>query len=276
MNPCYRIAYFLPALMMFLLPSGVFARDADVEALRKAFENSARAEGARLDDYNLIDQDGAGFKLSEYFKTGKPLVVSFIYTTCKDVCPTITAEFKKAVNEARQKFGDRFNVLSIAFDPARDKPEKLKEYGRRFTSDFRNFRFATSDEATMEKLTGQFGFFHVRNDTGGFDHIDMASVIRPDGVIYKQVYGVRTQSNSIGLRIEELLTGKAQTSRTTSLITRIAFFCTRYDPVTGRNVIDYPTLVGFFLEFLFIGAVFIAVWGRRMLNFSRRRFGRGP
>lgn len=271
-----KAAYFILSLIVLLLSRGAFAgQNADIEVMRKAFENSTKAEGVKLDDYLLVDQDGLRFQLGEYFKTGKPLVVGFAYTSCDSVCPTITAELKKAVDNARIKSGDRFNVLTIAFDPARDTAKKLREYGRRFTRDFRDFRFATSDEATIAKLTRQFGFFYAKNREGGFDHIDMVSIVRPDGTIYKQVYGVRTQGASVGTRLEELLTGKSESVKSASLITKIAYFCTTYDPVTGKYVVNYALLVGFLLEVIFVTAVFIAVWGQRILAFSRRHFKRG-
>ena len=37
--------------------------------------------------------------LDEYFDGKKPLVISYVYTSCPVVCPTITAELKKAVAE---------------------------------------------------------------------------------------------------------------------------------------------------------------------------------
>jgi len=271
-----KVGYFIFSMLVILLPSGAYAgQNADIEVMRKAFEDSTKAEGVKLDDYSLVDQDGSRFQLSEYFKTGKPLVVGFAYTSCDSVCPTITAELKKAVDDARRKLGDRFNVLTIAFDPARDTAKRLREYGGRFTRDFSGFRFATSDEATIARLTRQFGFFYKKNAEGGFDHIDMVSIVRPDGTIYKQVYGVRTQGASVGTRLEDLITGKSESAKSASLITKIAYFCTRYDPVTGKYVINYALLVGFLLEVIFVTAVFIAVWGHRILAFSRRHFKRG-
>ncbi|MBI5588832.1 MAG: SCO family protein, partial [Deltaproteobacteria bacterium] len=161
MNAAYLLKRLLvPVILLLLLipaPGGVLAGTVDPAALRDAVEKSVKAEGVKLDDYDLVDQDGVKFRLSDYFKDGKPLLISFIYTSCPTVCPTISTELKKAVDEARDKFQDRFNVLTIGFDAANDTPEKLKEYGRKLTGDFRNFRLATSDEATIRRLTSRVG-----------------------------------------------------------------------------------------------------------------------
>ena len=271
-----KASYVIVFLIMILLPVYAYADSkADIETMRKAFQDSTKAEGVKLNDYVLVDQDGKRFHLSDYFKAGKPLAVGFAYTSCNSVCPTIIAEFKKAVDDARSKFGNRFNALVIAFDPARDTPEKIKKFGERFTQDFKDLRFATADPRTIKELTRQFGYFYVRNGDGGFDHIDMVSIVRPDGTIYRQVYGVRTQGNVIEARLNELITGKSESSKTSSLITKIAYFCTRYDPATGKYVVNYALLVGFLLEVIFVTVVFIAVWGHRIAAFSRRHFKRG-
>lgn len=243
----------------------------DAVQLRNAMEASIKAEGAKVDDYALIDQDGVKFNLSEYFKGNKPLVVSFIYTSCPQVCPTITAEFKRAIDSARAKYGDKFNVLTIGFDPEKDKPAKLKEYGHKFANDLTNFRLASSDPETIKKLTGQFGFFNVKRADGSFDHIDMVSVVRPDGRIYKQIYSVRTQSANIETRLEELFTGKTiSAGGSASLVDKIKFFCYRYDPYTGKYVIDFPVIISFVVQALVISLIIFIVWGKRIKGIFRK------
>lgn len=271
MNAAYLLKRLSGPLILLLLlitsPDPVLAGKADPAALRDAVEKSLKVEGVKLDDYELVDQDGVRFRLSDYFKDGKPLVISFIYTSCPTVCPTISAELKKAVDEAREKFRDRFNVLTIGFDTANDTPEKLKEYGRKLTGDFKNFRLATSDEATIRRLASQVGFFYSKQDDGSIDHMDMATTVRPDGTVYKQVYSVRTRSSNIKNRLDELITGKAYTGADATLVDRIKFFCYRYDPYTGRYVIDYAVFGGLFIQLFIILTIVFLVWGGSIKRF---------
>lgn len=262
-----RIKYLF-ALLSLLIPLGAHAQ-LDPVVLKNAVDAAAAAEGTRLADFELVDQDGVRFNLDEYFDGKMPLVIGYIYTSCPVVCPTITAEFKKAVDGAREAFGDRFNVLTIGFDPANDTPEALREYGSRYTGDFKGFRFASSDPETVERLLKQVGFFSVRQKDGSFDHMDMATTVRPDGTIYRQVYSLRSQPQNLAFRLEELLTGKAGGEGTLSLVDKLKFFCYRYDPYSGRYVLDYPVFVSVALQAVIIGGIFYAVWGRRIL--ARRR-----
>ena len=267
--PLRPIRPLIPFLFIIILLFPFKAQGApqlDPVILKNAVDNSAKAEGRKLGDYTLFDQDGVEFKLSEYFGKGKPLVLSYIYTTCPQVCPTITMELKKAVDGARTKYGNRFEVLTIAFDTAHDTPAAVNEYARRFTEDFRGFRFATGDEATITRLLDETGFFRVRQDDGSFDHMDMVTVVKPEGVIYRQVYSLRTQPQGMVLRLEELIEGKAEGGRGLSMVDKIKFFCYRYDPYTGRYVLDYPVFASIIIQFIIIAVIAYAVWGRRVIK----------
>ncbi|CAG1066793.1 SCO1 protein [uncultured bacterium] len=269
MNKAFLFLFFL-----LTLAASAGAAQLDPVILKNAVDASAKAEGTKIGEYSLVDQDGVRFNLGEYFKGNKPLVISYIYTSCPVVCPTITAEFKKAVDGAKEAFGDKFNVLTIGFDPANDTPEKLNEYGRKFTGSFEGFRFASSDPETIERLLNAAGFFRVRQDDGSFDHIDMVTTLRPDGTIYRQVYSLRTQPQNLALRMEELLTGKAGGAASLTLVDKLKFFCYRYDPYSGKYVLDYPVFVSIFIQALIIGGIFYAVWGKRMMaRFKRRKEG---
>lgn len=267
------------ACALFLFARPVAASELDAAAMRDAVDAAARAEGTAPGDFELTDQDGIKFHLSDYFKGDRrrPLVVSFIYASCPHVCPAVTAEVKKAAVDARAKLGvkppqgDRFNVLSISIDPQRDTPKRLKEYGLRFTRDFGQMRFAAPAQKDVNALTGKFGFFFAAKDDGSFDHIDMASVMKSDGTIYKQVYSIRTDGSGIRQRLEELITGKPAVS-SSSLVDKIKFFCYKYDPYSNRYVIDYPILVSIFLQTAVFAVIIGLVWGKKIKGFFRRNF----
>lgn len=256
---------------MIMLPGAADSQvsELDKDALKSALDVAAKAEGTKLGQYTLVDQDGVKFSLSGYFDGKKPLLISYIYTSCPAVCPTITAELTKAVDGAIEAFGDRFNVLTIGFDAANDTPERLREYAGRFSGDTK-FRFASSDEKTLERLLSSVGFFRVKKPDGSFDHIDMATVVRADGTIYKQVYSLRTRPQDLALSLEELVTGKAG-GPSVPLAVKLKSFFYRYDPVSGKYGFDYPVAVSVFLQALVIGAVSYAVLGKWIKARIRRK-----
>lgn len=77
--------------------------------------------------------DGRDFTLSAL--RGKVVVLEFGYTACADVCPVSLA----MLAQARAQLGadaDKLQVVFVTVDPARDKPEILREYLANFDKSF--------------------------------------------------------------------------------------------------------------------------------------------
>ena len=92
--------------------------------------------------FHLVDQDG--HPVSDKDLQGKPSVVFFGFTYCPDVCPTTLAKLAEWM-KALGPDADRFNVVFITIDPARDTPAQLKRYLASFDPRFRGF--TGSDQA---------------------------------------------------------------------------------------------------------------------------------
>lgn len=217
------------------------------ESARKAFTAAEFANGVALHDYTLVDQDGKEFRLKSYFGQGKPLLVSFIYTSCAVECPTITNSVASSIKEVQKELGDNFNVLSISFDPERDTPERLREYGRHFVENFNTIRFATGSEDEIKMLTKEFGFYFEKADQG-FRHLNMVSVVSADGRLYKQVYSSRIVSEDIRKPLKELITGQIPVESPPSLIDQFKQFCSSFDPVSGKYSLNYPAVISIFMQ----------------------------
>lgn len=76
-------------------------------------------------------------------------VVTFIYTSCPDVCTVITANMKNIQNELADTSGVRF--VEISFDPERDLPSTLKEYKELYRLNDQ-FSLLTGDTANVNTL----------------------------------------------------------------------------------------------------------------------------
>ncbi len=80
----------------------------------------------------VVTQDGRTLKLYDDLIKDKIVVLSFIYTSCKDICPLATAR----LGEAQDKLGDRVGrdifFYSISIDPEHDTPDRLKQYADAF------------------------------------------------------------------------------------------------------------------------------------------------
>ena len=78
--------------------------------------------GVRAPDFTLRDQDGE--RVSMRALRGKPVIVTFLYTTCDDTCPVQAQTVRGALDE----LGEDVPALAIAVDPPRDTPERARAF----------------------------------------------------------------------------------------------------------------------------------------------------
>ncbi|MDQ6806551.1 MAG: SCO family protein [Actinomycetota bacterium] len=67
--------------------------------------------------FSLIDQDGNQATLSRY--RGQVVVLSFMYSQCRDTCPLMATEIRGALDELPEG-GRTVPVLAVSVDPAHD------------------------------------------------------------------------------------------------------------------------------------------------------------
>lgn len=82
--------------------------------------------------------DTRGRAVTEADLRGKPSVLFFGYTSCPDVCPTTLASLT-AVLERLGPAADQLNTVFVTVDPARDTPERMRDYLSSFDPHIRGF-----------------------------------------------------------------------------------------------------------------------------------------
>lgn len=192
----------------------------------------------------FLDRSSKPLSLASY--RGKPLLVSFIYTGCFQVCPGTTRELQVAVEGAIKAFGsDSFNVVSIGFNPPADDPQSMRSFARQFRIDTPNWEFLSVATASVESLTRAFGFSFL-STPAGFDHILQVSLLDANGRIVQQIYGEKLSAADIGEPLKALFANAPTANQVSfdSFVERVRILCTVYDPQTGKYEVKY----GLFLE----------------------------
>ena len=134
-----------------------------------ALAASQAAIGQQMPDVALLDRKGTPVRLHDF--KGKPLLVSFMYTGCFQVCPTTTKNLQKALNGAVTRLGpDAFNVVSIGFNQPSDSPQALKSFANQNGMNLPYWEFLSPTMALFPELTSALGFRSVHT-AAGFDHI---------------------------------------------------------------------------------------------------------
>jgi protein SCO1 len=212
---------------------------------KAALQASQAAVGQAVGDYTLLDREGRPVRLASY--RGKPLLVSFIYTGCFEVCPTTTRSLEEAVRALQGRFGtNQFNVVSIGFNQPADSPQALKAFAAQHRISQPNWDFLSPPAPIVEPLTRNFGFAYEATPAG-FDHVLQVSLVDAKGVIVQQVYGDRLAVDALGEPMKQMLIGAPlpQGMRLDDIIDQVRLLCTVYDPKTGTYRVDYSLAIEF-------------------------------
>ena len=214
------------------------ALDADA-----ALRTSQAAVGRELADHALLDVRGEPVRLSSY--RGKPLLVSFIYTGCFQICPTTTRSLSEAVDALGKTFGaDKFHVVSVGFNQPFDSPQAMRTFAKQMRVDAPNWDFLSPPPPSVDALTRDFGFSYVATPAG-FEHVLTVSVVDGQGRVYQQVYGERLSEDQLGEPLRRLLRDHPLPADTTldALVRRVKLICTVYDAKTGTYRTDWGLLL---------------------------------
>ena len=136
----------------------------------------------------LADPQGHMRSLADWH--GKAVLVFFGYTRCPDICPT-TLQDAVEVTRLLGPQADRFQVVFVTLDPARDTPDVLEPYVKSFNPGFVALR---GDDASTRKAAKDFRIFFERvegkspgNET--FDHTAASFVFDAQGRVRLYVRG---------------------------------------------------------------------------------------
>jgi protein SCO1 len=92
-------------------------------------------------DFSATNQDNKPFGLEDL--KGKVWISDFIFTSCVDVCPPMTANLVKLQKMVTDEDLKNVEFVSFSVDPAVDTPEVLARYAEQFQVNFQNWNFLT-------------------------------------------------------------------------------------------------------------------------------------
>lgn len=247
-------ATLFAALAAFAIPAAAHEQAPGKPDLERALQVSQAAIGRPLGDYLLQDRLHRPVRIADY--RGKPLVISFVYTGCFDVCPTATQFLARAVRAARAALGDSsFNVLTVGFNQPFDAPDAMAAFARQHGIGDAAWEFVGADQKIVQSLTADLGFTYYRTPRG-FDHLIQVSIVDAKGVVFTQIYGDTFELPMLVGPLKDLLSGQAvRRGGYDGLWNKVKLFCTVYDPATGQYRFSYTIFVELFAGLTFLGAL---------------------
>ncbi len=139
--------------------------------------------GDRPPAVRLIDHDEKTISLEDF--RGSATAVTFIYTRCPlpQFCPLMDRRFAEAQALMRRdpEGQGRVRLLTISFDPKFDRSAVLRAHSRTLGADPSLWRFATADEAVVDRFAAAFGVNVIREQDGTITHNLRTAVLDPAG-----------------------------------------------------------------------------------------------
>jgi protein SCO1 len=158
-------------------------------------EIGRRLVNASVPDFKLTDQDGKPFNFAA--SHGKLVLVTFVYTTCPDVCPLLTAKFAAIQRSLNGQHFKDYLLITITTDPERDGASVLKDYAARFGADLRSWSFLTGKRAELANVWRMFHVNVTKTQSGDVYHTTLTSLIDRRGKRRVDYYGDQWQDAQV-------------------------------------------------------------------------------
>ena len=161
-------------------------------------------------DFQLRDAAGQQVSLSQY--RGSPVVLTFLYTECPDVCPVIGQRIGRALADLG-KDAAKVAVIVVSVDPQGDTPETAAAFMQRHGLSGAGRHYLLGDDATLAPIWLAYGVGTVPISSaerrpgepaqfGRIGHTDATYLIDRDGRKRTLLRGEATAAEiSRGLRI---------------------------------------------------------------------------
>jgi protein SCO1 len=151
--------------LLALMAAALLAAGASAAA-PPAFNGGRIENPSQLPGLALHDQSGR--KVSLEGQRGKLVLLTFLYTHCKDVCPLTAQNLSAAVRLLGRKAND-VRVLAVSVDPRGDTPKSVRHFIRshRLAPEF---HYLIGSKAQLEPIWRAYGVTPVKRGKGDLDH----------------------------------------------------------------------------------------------------------
>jgi protein SCO1/2 len=153
------------ALLAALVAGGLLAAGASA-GRPPAFAGGRIENPSRLPPFALHDQNGRRVSLAA--QRGKLVLLTFLYTHCKDVCP-LTAQNLSAAVRLLGRRSKEVRVLAVSVDPRGDTPAAVGRFVRLHRL-VPQFHYLIGSRAELAPIWNEYSVTSVRRVKGDVDH----------------------------------------------------------------------------------------------------------
>lgn len=278
MLPIRLLVGLLVAIVLCHLPIAAQINDGlpeDVKDLKVEEKLNTQVD-LNLSFYN---EAGQSVTLREYFKSGRPVVLTMAYYSCPMLCGMVIKGVTNSLRDVEWTPGKEFEVINVSFDPretyqlANAKKEAvLVDYGRLQARE--GWHFLADKDGNAKKLAAQMGFkYRWIEDQKQFAHGSVAFVLTPEGKISRYLYGLSYAPRDMKLALAEASEGKVG-----DWTTKLLLYCYHYDPQARSYVLTAKTImrIGGLVVLSLVALGLVIFWRREMRGEGGSRWSNPP
>jgi len=154
-------------------------------------------------EVSLTTQASQRLSLTEL--RGKVVAVTFMYASCTDTCPLLTAKMAGLQAALGADFGPKVFFLSITVDPERDTPAVLQRYAQAHGANLAGWAFLTGTPAEIRQVARRYGIYDKKTARGDVDHTFLTSLVDQSGNLRVQYRGARFDPDELLRDLQTLL-----------------------------------------------------------------------
>jgi cytochrome oxidase Cu insertion factor (SCO1/SenC/PrrC family)/cytochrome c2 len=126
--------------------------------IRSAAATTTSWGASHIPNLPVTTQDGRTVHFYDDLIKNKLVVISFIYTSCTDLCPLTTARLAEMRDMLGDAVGRDVFFISMTVDPETDTPERMKAFADAYdASDRPGWVFVTGKPEDINKINARFG-----------------------------------------------------------------------------------------------------------------------
>lgn len=153
-------------------------------------------------DADWQTQDGRSIRLDQL--AGKPTLITMIYGSCTTACPVLVNDARRIDRALPDAIRKNLQVVVVSFDPARDTPERMADYGADYDVDAERWHFLHGAPADIRTLAAMLGVRYRDNGDGTFDHSNLLTLLDPEGRVAERSEGLARPVDPIVEALERL------------------------------------------------------------------------
>jgi protein SCO1/2 len=166
-------------------------------------------------DLAFTDDNNQRVRLGQYFKPGRPVLITLNYSNCPRLCSYQLTDLAKCLRDMGWTPGEEFVAVTVSVDPTEDyktaKQTKLRYLGvvgKAEADKGWHFLTTTSDE-DIHKLADSLGFaYKLDADTGEYRHKAAMFIVNGDGVISHYLRNLAYDPTDVRAQLDASAAGK--------------------------------------------------------------------